>query len=392
LARESAENERQIREETDPTRRQALIDEQSRLATEVGGLDAEIRRFAAQQLVQRLGVTGSHAAPRVEILLGTLTPAQVIELRSSLGSERFQLLVGVAGRDSARAAQISDIVRQVARVWQLSYGDATAHAALAEAIGLRRSNEHLLTALTNVGNLYDRYPGQVSGNFILRYLRAEVEGRASDARAELRLAEDILAGRSPLGTGRHVEGLPESATARERTPEYRITAPGGADPRLAEVKQLRAMDGDTIQRNLSSAVGQIIQHAMRSMMERGGFIRLDASEVRTSMSPAEIQRAVNGIMNPDRTRGAVEPGAAGETSATTPEAPPPRREPATPTERAVRERFPDTVPEGDRGRWPANYVEWVEVLYQDAAGQPHRLLMQMRRTEAGTQLVVVEQS
>ncbi|MET0403002.1 MAG: hypothetical protein ABW123_11395 [Cystobacter sp.] len=128
---------------------------------------------------------------------------------------------------------------------------------------------------------------RVSGDFLSRFWRANAQDKV-EALAELRLAEDLLAGRTPLGNSRHVKALAESSTQGEKMPEFRVELPAGN--RLAESKAIgepgKPLSETPVVNNTKTDHKQLLEESTRSG-ESEGLIRLDAREAGPSRLSAE---------------------------------------------------------------------------------------------------------
>jgi hypothetical protein len=134
-----------------------------------------------------------------------------------------------------------------------------------------------------------RHGKRVSGDSLSRFWRASAQDR-SKALAELRLTEDLLAGKTPLGPSRHVKGLAESNMPDEKMPEFRVELPSGK--RLAECKAIgepgKPLSKNTIINNVHAAHKQLRAESERSG-EAEGLIRLDARDAgNTTVSAEEL--------------------------------------------------------------------------------------------------------
>ena len=159
----------------------------------------------------------------------------------------------------------------------------------------------------------------------------------------IRLAEDLLQGNSPLGQDvRHLEGL--STAEREKlklqTPEFRATGTGGRT-RAIEIKALADKGGETvgkdsIKRNVGKAMSQI-RTIHSETGETGGLIRIDGRDAGPiAKTPDEIRNDINGELLASK---------------------------------------PD--PKGIM-RKGVDYIQWVEVFYKNAAGQPVHLVFEVQ--------------
>ncbi|HEX6938800.1 MAG TPA: DUF4157 domain-containing protein [Longimicrobiales bacterium] len=301
------------------------------VAVDTALLEPQIRRFAAEALSPELG--GIHP-DRLEKLLEAFGPDEVRRLRDDLGHDNLNHL----GNRS------EGFIREFARVWELTQGDAAARVEIVHTVELTRGGHppaEVEVAFRELAQFLEQYPGRVSGAMVSRFHRAfSRRGRPADARAEIALARDILEGQTPLGPDLALEGIPESSIPHVRTPEFRVRAPDGTTY-LVEAKRVGEEGGQVnpggFRRSLGSAIGQIVQEARRSG-DVAGFIRLDSRHTSgTSLSVSEMVASVNGELH---------------------------------VRRSARDAPGTTV----RG---ADYVRWVEILYNEG-GQPRRLLLEVR--------------
>lgn len=158
--------------------------------------------------------------------------------------------------------------------------DAVAQASFKELLRLNRkgtlTNAVTHQALIAYSAFMKNYNNKISGDFLSRFWR-ELALDKAEAKAELRLARDLLAGKTPLGTVRLVDALAESNVAGERMPEFRVTTQ--ATTRLVESKLIGEKDKpltiNTLSNNASKAHSQIKSESSRTG-ESEGLIRLDA--------------------------------------------------------------------------------------------------------------------
>jgi hypothetical protein len=270
---------------------------------------------AKGDLASELGVSSE----RIEHALEVLSPEEVRRLHGELGQDLFEILVNPKKPKP-------NVIRNFSRALELAAGDSVARKEMLEILRLTKkgsvSGAALEEALSQLVPFMERYQGRISGDFASRFRRAVQKNDPVQAKAEIRLAEDILEGRTPLGRESSVEGLPDRSIENRQTPEYRVTGSGSGN-RLVEVKSIREpLAEEGIKRNVKKAISQIKEQAEETF-ETGGFIRIDASpSPPTTMTPEEIHRAVKGQLW------------------------------FTP----------------DSGKAGKQFVEWVEVLYNDAKG------------------------
>jgi len=243
------------------------------------------RRFAV--IIDRPEAAQAAPAPRPDAvdLASVGDPVTVQRVRTRLGTELTDHL-------SRRG---EPIVRDFLESFRLAHDDDLAEAALRDLVRLNEkgtfSNQNLADALRQYLAFRARHGDRVRGDFILRIARAVAQD-TTQAQAELQLAEDLLAGHTPLGEVARVTGLDEPQGVR--TPEYRIETGGGA--LLAECKALTPATGlnkNVVVRNVRSAHGQVRDQGERTG-ERDGLIRLDARHAPpTDVAPDTLARWVS---------------------------------------------------------------------------------------------------
>ena len=244
-------------------------------------------RTRAKKLAKEL------AAPEdaVVSLLRLFKPEAVRKLHEVLGSEGLVKL-------SSKELPVLDALQ---RAWDTAGSDSVARAEIAESLRLNAekgslSNQALIDSFNAYINFKSKYGSKVTGDFISRFRRLFSGDKThADAAAELKLAEDLLAGNTRLGEVGRVEGLAESKVEGVQTPEYRATTAEGA--KLVECKAIGSENAsfgkNTIHGNLRKAKQQIDVQS-QATGERGGLIRLDASKAKaTDVSPDTLVRWVN---------------------------------------------------------------------------------------------------
>lgn len=313
--------------------------------------------------------------PELEVMLGKATPSELIRLYSVARSETavanlvahmspsqaIHLLTnGVRAEEAVALAKLgSETLGAASRI--VKAGDSVSVAAVRELLRLRAekafSREMAGDVLRRTSEFMMRHEGRVSGDFVSRFRRIaeaekevalgqrnlaeaeanlaaakaagrktggiekQVEGirknlagrqdELSRARVEVQIAEDILAGKSPLGSGRSVHGIMENPTVK--APEFRVKGPDGSSV-LVEVKAMgethpagKTIGNRTIKDNLEYAFGQIKTQSGISG-EKGGYIRLDLTTGGRGYVPdeafviSEVQRRMGHLTK--------EPGAA----------------------------------------------------------------------------------
>jgi hypothetical protein len=235
--------------------------------TSVPGPREVALRAQARALASELGLGDAQALA----LLRAIDATTLRALHDRFGSERL-------GELSSRAPSILDAFSRALRA---TGDDAAGRASLMEGARLNArgtlSNAVFEQALNAYTEFRGRYGGRVSGDFMSRFWR-RLGLDTRQAAAEITLAEDLLAGRTPLGETSHVDALPESATG-ERVPEYRATTPDGA--RLVENKAIgrpdQPLSRNGVRDNAGSANGQLRAQS-EATGETGGLIRIDGRD------------------------------------------------------------------------------------------------------------------
>ncbi|MEZ4238720.1 MAG: DUF4157 domain-containing protein [Myxococcota bacterium] len=220
----------------------------------------------AGRIAEGLGITAEQTAR----LLHFVDEPTLNALKDPLGVEG---LAALAGKDTS-------VLVAVQRAFGAARGDGNAIAEVIESIRLNSrgsvSNEALTLSLQDYATFKGQYGDRVTGDFISRFRRARTT-EPLQAEAELQMARDLLAGRSPYGEVGPVEGLRDGLVEGQRTPEYSVSTPEGA--RLVEVKSVgqegQPLSRSGIQNNARSANNQIREWAGTSSGETGGLIRLD---------------------------------------------------------------------------------------------------------------------
>lgn len=115
------------------------------------------------------------------------------------------------------------------------------------------------TAFSEAADFLERYDGRVSGDFPTRFAEAQGSRGAAQARNEIRVAEDLLDGNSPIGSNvSKVDGIPtDTSNTGILTPDYRVIDTNGVSS-LAEVKTPNGnFTKNNLQSNLTKAINQV---------------------------------------------------------------------------------------------------------------------------------------
>lgn len=235
-------------------------------------------RSQARELATRLGMSQAEALA----LLRVMDAPTIQGLHDEFGAEPLRML-------ATRSASVQRAFAEALRVTAAS--DGTARAALMEGVRLNErgtlSNAIFEQALAAYTRFRTTYGDRVTGDFVSRFWRSLSQRMdPRQAETEIRLAEDLLAGRTPLGETTGVDALPESPVPGVRVPEYRATTPEGA--RLVESKAIgepgQPITETTVGGNARSANAQIRTQAQTTGETEGGLIRLDARDA----GPTEV--------------------------------------------------------------------------------------------------------
>ena len=293
--------------------------------------------------VERMALTGAEATT----LLTAISSRGVSDLHAALGVPLLKYL----GKKDPQAIQ------EFHRSLELTRTDPVGRREIINMLESNQtgklSNAELGNALTDLTAFMQRYQGRISGDFASRFWKSYRLARkgstgAPQARAEIRLAEDVLEGRTPLG-GRvkKVEGLAERSDEKLQVPEYRATTSGGT-AHLVETKTLSGEVGgvvgkDAIRRNVGKAVSQI-RTQYSETGETGALIRIDGRDAGVIKNrPEDIRNEINGELQAPK---------------------------------------PDPKGVNHKG---TDFIRWVEVFYNNEAKQQVHLLLEVR----DGQLVIV---
>lgn len=265
--------------------------------TAVPGPREVMLRHQAREVASRMGLTESEALA----LLRALDPATIQGLYDQFGIEGMRSL----------ASRPPEVLEAFGQALRITGADPVARASLMEGVRLNQrgtlSNAVFQEALTAYTRFRATYGDRVSGDFMSRFWRSLARRMdPRQAEAEIRLAEDLLAGRTPIREVGHLEGLPESPVPGGRVPEYRATTPEGA--RLVENKAIgdpnQPLTRTSVGNNARSANDQIHGQAERTGEAEGGLIRLDGRDTApTDVTPETLAEWVSKrIPNPRQSR------------------------------------------------------------------------------------------
>ena len=200
------------------------------------------------------------------------------------GLENYAEALRLAGDDTIARSEIIEYLRLITEKGSLSI-------------------KQMESALKSLNGFMQKYKGRISGDFGSRFIKAVQKGGMLEAQAEIKLAEDLLEGRTVLGKDVKVEGLKDDVIEGVQTPEYRMITASG-DELLAEMKASSGLSKNSLTRNLKKAISQI-KEQLKVTKEQGGYIRIDGSNAKTptTMSKDNIFNAVNGQLLNSSQRG-----------------------------------------------------------------------------------------
>jgi hypothetical protein len=272
---------------------------------------------------------------RFEALSNAVSDEQLRRLSLHVGPESLSSL---AKRDPKA-------IQSYARILELADSDPVAREALLRFLPPSKvhiPNTKFEQCLQEVETFLQKYQGRVAGDFPERFGRKFTpKGDGPQAESELKLAEDLLDGKTEKGKDLEIEGLVGRKDQNgkiiqgEQLPEYRVTTPDGRTF-LAEVKRIEVpLSSNNLDNNLKKAISQVKEGSLRTG-EKGGYIRIDASN-----SPSSLLN-----------QGEIE--------------------------NLVRARLTDKAQRGFEN------IEYVEVLYKDASGTPQKLLAKVQDNQVTT--------
>lgn len=314
----------------------------------IAALDVRMRDFIAPDLAKELTASAISSGMKMAGLTEVLTEAQTRRLLTFLDINTIRSLVGPGGLKDAQALKRfanrpEQVLREFRRVAD-SYGplDTEAmHGLLATVSNNKYTPAILEAGYRRASELKMKYGERLSGEIIERCVRAAGATDAPNAEAELGLAIDILEGRTPFGAEQRVHGLEEGTTRR---PEYAVTA-DGKPRRLAEAKRMMGEPGnpltmDQMESNLRSGLGQLRTETQPG--DAPGLVRLDGR----AAGPTTLLEPQVREMIARRVRSAI-------------------------------------VTDKVTGQKSESNVGFVEVLYNDAAGNPARMVFPVTGTTVG---------
>lgn len=199
-----------------------------------------------------------------------------------LDDETLVRLVAEFGEAQVKmiATRSPSVLEAFARGLATAGEDRQAVTSLVEGLRLNAkgtlASDALIEAIAADAAFRAQHGNRVAGDFLSRFWRSiSRKHDIAQARAELRLAEDLLAGRTAVGEVDNLEALAESPTGR--TPEFRASSADG--PHLIESKMIgranEPLTQTSVSNNVRSAHDQVRTQAARTGEVGGGMIRLD---------------------------------------------------------------------------------------------------------------------
>ena len=200
----------------------------------------------------------------------------------------------------------SELVQNVTKIVKIFAKDADAIADIQENLSFNQVNKRgkqflddsqLREAFTEATKFIDKYKGRVSGAFANRFGKAAAKGNNlslpnprkldfTQAAGEIKTAEDILDGVTPLGSDVKMRGLPE--INGQKNPDFLATLSGG-NTRLVEVKTLEGSFAKTkINTRLSDAIRQIVGNSPITKPTNNAYIRLDFRNANATQDRADF--------------------------------------------------------------------------------------------------------
>ena len=193
-------------------------------------------------LAKQLGL-GGNKDNKVKAGLEVLEPNEFVQFKNDIdgtGDDAKNLFRPLFDKSES-------IIKKVFGTYKKVGKDADAIADIQENLSLNKTNKRgrrflddsqLEDAFTQTNQFLDKYDDRVSGAFPNRFGRANAPDLDDvQALGEIKTAEDILDGRTPLGDGVKLRGLSE--ITGQKNPEYFATMPDGST-RLVEVKTLES--------------------------------------------------------------------------------------------------------------------------------------------------------
>ncbi|MBP6842857.1 MAG: hypothetical protein KA201_03910 [Kofleriaceae bacterium] len=239
----------------------------------------------AHALGEQLGITDAAA----EKVLTVLDDEALARLLAEFGEAQVKMI----------ATRSQTVLEAFARGLAAAGEDRQAVASLVEGLRLNAkgtlASDALIEAIAADAAFRAQHGNRIAGDFLSRFWRSiSRKHDVAQARAELRLAEDLLAGRTAIGDVDSLEALAESPSGR--TPEFRATSPDGAH--LVESKMIgranEPLTQTSVSNNVRSAHDQVRTQAARTGESGGGMIRLDGLAAgRTDVTPETLAEWVS---------------------------------------------------------------------------------------------------
>ncbi|MGL5833289.1 MAG: hypothetical protein ACRC1Z_08650 [Waterburya sp.] len=214
-----------------------------------------------------------------------ISQGSINNVYGDLSSQDIKLLSGKLGKNIVEplfGKVDKDIVKNVSKTVNLVADDVDAINDVKQTLNQNQikpdgtqiiDDNQLKTAFSNTIEFLEKYKNRVSGAFPNRFGRASTERLDSiQASGEIKTAEDILDGKTTLGNGIQLRGLPEVVRS-QKNPEYFATMLDNST-RLVEVKTPTGKPGK-ITSNLNDAIQQITGSPLRNQATEKAYIRVD---------------------------------------------------------------------------------------------------------------------
>lgn len=252
-------------------------------------LEEGVRKADVENLATTKGATLTDEQTQLLTEIKREIPADQFKVLESKkltkeGLENYAEALRLAGDDTIARSEIIEYLRLITDKGTLSI-------------------KQMEQALEGLNTFMQKYQGKISGDFASRFRRAVQKNDMLEAQAEIKLAEDLLEGRTVLGNNVKVEGLKDGVEEGVQTPEYRMITASG-EKALAEVKAMATLSKNGFKNNLKKAISQV-KEQMNSTGEAYGYIRIDATlqQKATTLTQDDIFNIVKGRLLDPTQRG-----------------------------------------------------------------------------------------
>ena len=224
----------------------------------------------------------------IQKVYGDVSSEDIKLLGDKLNKNLAEHLFNKGGDGSTGSQLVNNVAELIGR-----FNKSNDDVAIDSIKGVLRKNQRgklsdskTETAFSEAADFLERYDGKVSGDFPSRFADAQGKKGAAQARNEIRVAENLLDGNSPLGNIGKVDGIPtDVSNTGIPTPDYKATDINNLSS-LVEVKTPNGLfKENNLQRNLNGAIDQIKR--ADGTFDKGGYIVIDYS----LQPPTNISRA-----------------------------------------------------------------------------------------------------